>query len=57
MKYRDCVNAREYLESVLNHWKEWERHNGGLHKAIREILDENMKLKVKLYELEHETKK
>ena len=51
------MNAREYLESVLNHWKEWERHNGGLHKAIQEILDENMRLKVKLYELEHENKK
>jgi hypothetical protein len=57
MKYRDCANAREYLERVLTHWVEWERHNGGLHKAIRDILEENMRLKVKLYELEHETNK
>lgn len=57
MKYKDCESAREYLEFVLKHWKTWQTHNGGIYQAISEILDENIRLKAKLYELEHGNKK
>lgn len=44
MKYKDASSPEEYLEFVLSHWKGYKHHNGGLCKAIRELLDKCKRL-------------
>ena len=38
MKYSDANTPREYLEYVLNHWEAFCKVNGGLAKAIQDLL-------------------
>lgn len=50
MKYRYSSCPEEYLEYVLKNWTHFNESNGGICKAIRDLLD-------KVYELERREKK
>lgn len=44
MKYSEARCPQEYLEHVLNHWEAFCKVNGGLAKAIEEMLKINAAL-------------
>ncbi len=48
MKYKDASSPEEYLEFVLSTWDAYIESNGGICKAIRDILEENRRLKNEL---------
>lgn len=48
MKYKDASSPEEYLEFVLSNWEAYIQANGGICKAIRDILAENQRLKNEL---------
>lgn len=48
MKYAEAKNAAEYLRNVLENWEHFKEANGGLCKAINDLLKENEQLKQQL---------
>lgn len=46
MKYRDASCPEEYLEFVLNEWEKFNRANGGLCQAIKDLLEKYNDLKI-----------
>ena len=51
MKYNQAKCAAEYLGCVLSTWKRFKKANGGLCRAIKDILVENERLKTEIEEL------
>lgn len=47
MRYISSSSPEEYLEFVLKNWKSFKEHNGGICKAIRELLDKVNRLEGK----------
>jgi hypothetical protein len=50
MRYRDAESPEQYLAFVIEHWESYKHHNGGMCRAIKEVLE-------KLERLERERKK
>ena len=48
MRYKDAKSPQEYLEYVLSTWDSYIESNGGICRAIRDILEENQRLKNEL---------
>lgn len=44
MKYRDAESPEQYLEYVLANWEAYRRSNGGICRAIKDLLEKVKKL-------------
>lgn len=44
-RLKHFLTSEQYLQHVLTHWKKWGEINGGLRKAIEDLLTENARLR------------
>lgn len=56
MKYNEAKSTREYLEYVLTDWNAFRKANGGVCRAIADILAENDALKKQVKRLKKQVK-
>lgn len=51
MKYKYAKSASDYLRYVLDKWERFKKANGGLCKAIKDLLEENEQLRAQIEKL------